>query len=114
MEVRNMQCPYCNNEMDKGIISGDGRRKVCWYKDGEKIGMLDRMAGKGMIDAKYTLSRFKIEGSYCSSCYKMIFDTRVSLQGQGDGAFVPGDVYVYEKQGWIWRLPHVQSILQGS
>lgn len=74
-----MYCPYCKSKMEKGIISGDGRRKVRWYKDGKKIGLFDKMAGIGLIDAKYTLTKFEIESYYCAECHRMIFDTEISL-----------------------------------
>lgn len=32
-----MNCPFCNKEMIKGVITGNGRAKVRWYADGEKI-----------------------------------------------------------------------------
>lgn len=32
-----MNCPFCNKEMIKRVITGDGRAKVRWYADGEKI-----------------------------------------------------------------------------
>ncbi len=72
-----MQCPYCKNEMEKGILSGDGRRKVCWHKDGEKIRLIDALVCKGIIEANYTWARFEIVSHYCYSCHKMIFDTKV-------------------------------------
>ena len=40
-----MKCPYCNNEMKKGILSGDGRSKVRWIANNEHIGMMDKLAG---------------------------------------------------------------------
>ena len=73
-----MQCPYCNTEMKKGVLTGDGRSKVRWHENGEKIGMVDKLSGVGMIDAKYTLTTFEIESHYCESCHKMIFDTKIS------------------------------------
>lgn len=73
-----MQCPYCNTEMKKGIITGDGRSMVRWCQEGEKIGVVDKMLGAGMIDAKYGLAKFEIESYYCSKCHKMIFETEIS------------------------------------
>jgi len=73
-----MQCPYCNNEMKKGVISGDGRTKVRWCVEDEKIKFFDKLTNKGIIEAKYTLSHFQIESYYCNNCEKMIFDTKVA------------------------------------
>ena len=73
-----MKCPFCNKEMIRGIMSGDGRSKVYWEADGEKVGVLEKICGKAMIDAEYTLTKFKIHTEYCVDCKKMIFDTGIS------------------------------------
>ena len=74
-----MECPYCKNEMQKGIISGDGRTSVKWLADGDKPNMLDRMFGSGTLTAADMsgLMIFKIEAHYCEKCHKMIFDTDI-------------------------------------
>ncbi len=72
-----MKCPFCGEKMLEGFISGDGRSKVYWEADGEKINFLEKALGRGMIDAKYSLSKFKIHSFYCPFCSKMIFDTKI-------------------------------------
>lgn len=73
-----MTCPFCGKEMQAGIISGDGRSKVYWEPEEEKLAIMDKIAGKGMIDAEYSLTKFKIQCDYCKNCRKMIFDTNIS------------------------------------
>ena len=73
-----MKCPFCENEMQIGLITGDGRTKVHWTPEGEKLSLIDNIVGKGRIDADYTLSQFKIKANYCTKCKKMIFDTDIS------------------------------------
>lgn len=73
-----MKCPVCDKEMRKGVLSGDGRSKVFFESEDEKLGMMDKLCGKGMIDAKYTLSKFEIQADYCDECRKMIFSTGLS------------------------------------
>lgn len=73
-----MKCPFCENEMQLGLITGDGRSTVHWTPEGEKLGVLASMVGKGRIDADYTLTKFSIKANYCSKCKKMIFDTDIS------------------------------------
>lgn len=73
-----MKCPFCAKEMINGIMSGDGRSKIFWEPQHEKLGMLDKLAGKGMIDAEYSLSKFKIQADYCCECQKMVFSTNIS------------------------------------
>lgn len=70
-----MKCPFCGEEMQHGAICGDGRSRVSWEAEGEKIGFFDKLAGVGLIDAKYTWGWFRIEADYCQQCHKMIFDT---------------------------------------
>jgi len=74
-----MKCPYCNQEMQKGIISGDGRSKVYWKAGDKKVNFMDKLESKGKIEAvKYTLASFAIEANYCITCKKMIFETDIS------------------------------------
>ena len=73
-----MKCPFCNNEMVSGVMSGDGRRQILWQPNDEKLGFMDRLVGKGALDAKYKMAKFEINTEYCSSCKKMIFDTDIS------------------------------------
>lgn len=74
-----MKCPYCNQEMLKGIISGDGRSRVYWKAGDSKATFADKVCGSGKIEAtKYTISSFTIEAHYCPACKKMIFETDIS------------------------------------
>lgn len=73
-----MKCPFCNEEMHPGIMSGDGRSKVYWEPLGEKLGIMDKLVGKGMVDAEYSLAKFSIKTDYCVYCKKMIFDTDIA------------------------------------
>ena len=73
-----MKCPYCENEMVNGALKGDGRTKVRWHNDGKKIGNWEKItSGKGMIEAKYTITTFAIKGYYCDKCEKIIIDSKV-------------------------------------
>ena len=73
-----MKCPYCENEMMNGSLIGDGRTKVRWHNEGEKIVTFEKITSeKGMIEAKYKLTTFTIKGYYCDKCEKIIIDTKV-------------------------------------
>ncbi len=73
-----MKCPYCENEMQKGVLSGDGRSAVTWKAGEDKTGFFDRFLGIGRVTAaKQTLTSFAIEANYCHACKKMIFDTDI-------------------------------------
>ena len=62
-----MKCPFCEKEMRKGILSSNDRCKIFWEPEDEKLGIMDRMFGKGIVEA-----------DYCEACKKMIFSTNIS------------------------------------
>ncbi len=74
-----MKCPFCDKKMIKGTITGDGRTKVRFVAENEKIDALDRaFTEKGVISAtKYTLTKFSISSYFCDNCQKMIIDTDI-------------------------------------
>ena len=75
---KHVQCPYCGKEMQKGILSGDGRSNVCWKAGENKTGFMDSFFGTGKLTAvKHTLASFSIETYFCDQCKKMIFDTDI-------------------------------------
>ena len=73
-----MKCPFCEKEMRKGILSSNDRCKIFWEPENEKLGIMDRMFGKGIVEADYSLAKFKIQADYCEACKKMIFSTDIS------------------------------------
>lgn len=74
-----MNCPYCEKEMEKGVISGDGRSGVYWKAGEKRAGFMDKLGGEGRLNAvKYSLAVFEIDAYYCRECKKMIFDTELS------------------------------------
>ncbi len=73
-----MQCPYCKKEMQKGVISGDGRCKMYWETEDKKPGFFDKLNGTCRVSAaKYILGELRIDAFFCSECKKMIFDTDI-------------------------------------
>ena len=74
-----MICPFCGKEMEKGILSGDGRSPVTWKKGDRKNSAMDKIVGTGTVTAaRRTLASFTIESFFCRECRKMIFDTDVT------------------------------------
>ena len=53
-------------------MSGDGRSKIFWEPQNEKLSVMDKMVGKGMIDADYSLAKFKIQADYSLIYAKLI------------------------------------------
>ena len=73
-----MTCPFCGKEMEKGILSGDGRCKVRWKAGDKKADFFDALAAQGGVSAvQYGLATFTVEAFFCAGCKKMIIDTDV-------------------------------------
>jgi hypothetical protein len=73
-----MICPFCGTEMEKGILSGDGRSKVRWKAGDKKADIWDALSCLGSVSAvKYTLTAFTVEAFFCFACKKMIIETDV-------------------------------------
>jgi len=69
-------CPFCNQKMQKGVMSFGGRDSVTWKSGEEKTGFIKM----GKITAvKHTFLDYSIETYYCDSCKKMLFDTDVQF-----------------------------------
>ena len=74
-----MTCPFCHGEMQRGVISGDGRTGVFWKAGERKASLVDQIVGIGAVKAaKRRLGAFTIDNAcYCAACKKMIFDTEI-------------------------------------
>ncbi len=73
-----MKCPYCEKEMKKGILSGDGRTKVRWKEGNKKADIWDTLSFKCNLSAiRYSLCSFTAEAWFCHDCNKMIIETDV-------------------------------------
>ena len=44
-----MKCPFCEKEMQKGVISSNDRSKIFWEPENEKLGVMDRIVGESLI-----------------------------------------------------------------
>ena len=76
-----MNCPFCNKEIPKGILSADGRSTVRWKEGDKKMGVFEGIGGIGIVTAakqKHSWCAFTIEAYFCRECKKMIFDTDVT------------------------------------
>ena len=63
-----MICPYCQAEMQKGELEGDGRRGITWWPS--EAPSWDRV-----IVTKSRLTQSEAEAFYCESCRKIILNT---------------------------------------
>ncbi|MEG0775084.1 PF20097 family protein [Clostridium sp.] len=67
-----MECPYCNETMEKGVIYGD-RYALKWIEESRAEGFMARIFQKGIKLTNPWMSN-KLETYYCSKCKKMIID----------------------------------------
>ena len=69
----NEKCPYCEGEMEKGVINGD--RYVLKWMPGDYNGIVKSMIAKDKVKLT-TLDENYITAYYCRKCQKMIFDVK--------------------------------------
>lgn len=73
-----MICPYCNNEMEHGLVLGDGRRTLTWKVENESESKMAKLAGhffstnEDVISQGGFASRSYVEGDRCPQCRKII------------------------------------------
>ncbi len=67
-----MKCPYCEVEMEKGIIHGD-RYAIKWIEETRDKGAIVNFFQKGVKLTNPWTSN-SIEAYYCKACKKIIID----------------------------------------
>ncbi|HHU70170.1 MAG TPA: hypothetical protein GXZ31_07755 [Thermoanaerobacterales bacterium] len=65
-----MQCPYCNAEMEVGIL--EGGRYLLWGKQPHKLSYHPK-AGEVLLGEK-TISSVRVDSYICKQCKKIIID----------------------------------------
>ncbi len=66
-----MICPYCNEEMEQGVIHSD-RYAMKWIAEKDDKGSLFSSFAKGI---KLTnLEKDYVDAFYCKSCNKIVID----------------------------------------
>lgn len=69
-----VKCPYCNNEMVKGVVEA-GRAPLKWIEDGGKIGLANRIAIA--VDEKHIIAQGRnIESYKCKACNKIVINLK--------------------------------------
>lgn len=76
-----MKCPYCNEEMQHGKLSGDARSRMYFVQAGKKLSWSDSLTGVGTVKSNrgsgMSFWKFALEADYCEKCKKMILDAEV-------------------------------------
>ena len=74
-----MLCPYCNQEMTDGNLSGDGRSSLIFSPGDKRLPFFELIGGTGRLTAAqdnvWTYS--KVKANFCRPCKKIIIDTDV-------------------------------------
>ncbi|WP_019230432.1 PF20097 family protein [Sedimentibacter sp. B4] len=65
-----MRCPYCNNEIEQGLLQG--MRRVAWIKRQHKVSLLPKQ-GEVLLENN-TFSDFLLQAHICKSCKKIVVD----------------------------------------
>ena len=73
-----MNCPYCNDEMQNGVVLGPASR-LCWTPEEEvdDVGISRLHKTPNSIILAQTLSPFndsRVQAQYCKSCNIIIID----------------------------------------
>lgn len=75
-----MKCPYCNGEMEKGIL--EGQRYLLWAKRPHKLTYHPK-EGEVLLGEK-TISSVVVDSYICKQCKKIILDYS-NLEGVKEG-----------------------------
>lgn len=74
-----VNCPWCEREMQAGIITGDSRSKVRFQPEGIKYNFGDLLSGTGLLTAaRYGWFYQGTPAHFCRHCKKMVIDTDVT------------------------------------
>ena len=67
-----MECPYCNKDMEKGVI--EGPYEICWKKKSSWIGRAQFHDGSVVLSELAMLKDSRVTAYLCRDCEKVIID----------------------------------------
>lgn len=67
-----MKCPYCSNDMEKGVI--EGPHEIAWKKKSSLIGRAKFHDGSVVLSELSMLKGSKVIAYLCRGCEKVIVD----------------------------------------
>ena len=78
------KCPYCQNEMKRGFIEGDGRGYLIWVDENRKMNIAHKIANLFyrnyndciVLSSASYIHNTRVESNYCDICEKIIIDTK--------------------------------------
>ena len=78
------KCPYCQNEMKKGFIKGDGRDDLTWVDENRKRNTMQKIANVFysnnddciVLEGASFIHKTRVLSNYCDICEKIIIDIR--------------------------------------
>ena len=75
-----MLCPYCNQEMTDGNLSGDGRSPLIFSPGDKRLPFVEMIGGTGKLTAarhSFWEAGSRVKANFCKACKKIIIDTDV-------------------------------------
>lgn len=69
-EVKHMKCPYCDSEMEQGLLQG--MQRVAWVKKQHKIS-LHPNEGEILLENS-VFQNFVFSAEICKTCKKIVLD----------------------------------------
>lgn len=76
-----MNCPYCNQEMMDGNLSGDGRSPLIFSPGDKRMPFFEMIGGTGRLTAAkdtFWTAASSVKARFCKGCKKIIIDTDVA------------------------------------
>ncbi|MBU5677685.1 hypothetical protein KQI88_14790 [Alkaliphilus sp. MSJ-5] len=67
-----MECPYCRDEMDKGVIQS--AREIFWSINEKKVFFIADVSNGDVSIAPFGWNGSKAEAYLCNNCKKVIID----------------------------------------
>ncbi|WPC43363.1 PF20097 family protein [Clostridium sp. JS66] len=72
-----VKCPYCQSDMKKGFIEGDGRVGLIWVEENKKRSIISKIINSDCIQLdEANMLKTHIESNYCEICKKIIIDVK--------------------------------------
>ena len=75
-----MLCPYCNQEMTDGNLSGDGRSPLIFSPGDKRLPFFELIGGTGKLTAArqtFWEAGSRVKANFCKACKKIIIYTDV-------------------------------------
>ena len=71
------KCPYCEHEMKKGFVEGDGRQPLIWVEENQEKTFIQRINDDDYIVlVESFFHKTSVASNYCDICKKIIIEIK--------------------------------------